>query len=136
MISQAQPEFAKSTRDISLILFRHKKKILTSFVLVLALAVAAIVFWPRNYSSEARLFVQVGRESVSLDPTATTGQVMPIAVSRETEVNSVLEMLRSRVMIEKLVDEIGPDAILRSTTSEVPSGPQSPSMLSSLASMV
>jgi uncharacterized protein involved in exopolysaccharide biosynthesis len=136
MISQAEPDFVKSAQDISLILLRHKKKVLSSIVLAMALAVTAIIFWPRNYASEAKLFVQVGRESVSLDPTATTGQVMPISVSRETEVNSVLEMLRSRVMIEKLVDEIGPDVILRSAAPNAPSSPQKSSMLSSLASMI
>src|SRR3954451_17513642 len=52
-----------------------------------------------------------------LDPTATTRQIMPVSVSRETEVNSVLEMLRSRIMIEKLVDELGPEGILRATIS-------------------
>jgi uncharacterized protein involved in exopolysaccharide biosynthesis len=136
MITQAEPEFVTTTRDIPLILFRHKKKVLSSFVLVMAVAVAAIVFWPRNYASEAKLFVQVGRESVSLDPTATTGQVMPISVSRETEVNSVLEMLRSRVMIEKLVDEIGPDAILRSTAAKASPEPKTSSMLTNLTSMI
>lgn len=136
MITQAEPEFATTARDMSLILFKHKKKVLSSFVLVAAMTVVAIVFWPRNYASEAKLFVQVGRESVSLDPTATTGQVMPISVSRETEVNSVLEMLRSRVMIEKLVDEIGPDVILRPATTETSSVPQTSSMLSNLASMI
>jgi polysaccharide biosynthesis protein PslE len=136
MIAQSEPEFATSTHEISSILFRHKKKIFASFLVVMALAVAAIGFWPRNYASEAKLFVQVGRESVSLDPTATTGQVIPISLSRETEINSVLEMLRSRVMIEKLVDEIGPDVILRSSISEASSGPHTSSMLTNMASMI
>jgi polysaccharide biosynthesis protein PslE len=136
MITQAKPGFAMTTGDIFLILFTHKKKLLASIVLVMAVTVAAIVFWPRTYASDAKLFVQVGRESVSLDPTATTGQVMPISVSRETEVNSVLEMLRSRVMIEKLVDEIGPGTILRSATPESSSVPQKPSMLTKLATVI
>src|SRR4051812_39682881 len=117
MIAQSKPEFATSTRDICRLLFRHKSKVIFCFTLSMCAAVAIVLFWPRKYKSESKLLVRVGRETVALDPTATTGQIMPVSVSRETEVSSVLEMLRSRVMIEKLVDEIGPDSILRRTTA-------------------
>ena len=136
MIAQSKPESASTSRDICRLLFRHKTKVISCFALSMAVALAIIFFWPRKYKSEAKLFVQVGRESVSLDPTATTGQVVPVSLSRETEVNSVLEMLRSRVMIEKLVDEIGPEAILRPETAASTSGKQSPSALSNLVSLI
>ncbi len=122
MISQSRPEFATATFDFCRVLFRHKGKILSCFALTLAAAAATVVFWPRSYRSEAKLFIHVGRETVALDPTATTGQVVPVSLSRETEVNSVLEMLRSRVVLEKVVDEIGPDAILHRTAAP----PQTP----------
>src|SRR6476620_7377882 len=118
MSTQSSPESASTSRDICRLLFRHKKKAISCFALSMAIALAIIFLWPRKYKSEAKLYVQVGRESVSLDPTATTGQVVPVSLSRETEVNSVLEMLRSRLMIEKLVDEIGPAAILQSATAD------------------
>ena len=113
MIAQSKPEFATTTRDICRLLFRHKSKVIFCFTVSMCAAIAIIFFWPRKYRSESKLLVRLGRETVMLDPTATTRQIMPVSVSRETEVNSVLEMLRSRVIIEKLVDEIGPDAILR-----------------------
>ena len=112
MIAQSKPEFATTTRDIFGLLFRHKSKVIFCFTLSMCAAIAIIFFWPRKYKSESKLLVRLGRETVTLDPTATTGQVMPIAMSRETEVSSVLEMLRSRVILEKLVDEIGVDTIL------------------------
>src|SRR4051812_8601978 len=127
MIAQSKPEFATSTRDICRLLFRHKSKVIFCFTLSMCAAVAIVLFWPRKYKSESKLLVRVGRETVALDPTATTGQIMPISVSRETEVGSVLEMLRSRVMIEKLVDEIGPDAILRPTSVTATAEVKSPS---------
>ena len=34
---------------------------------------AVLVFYPRTYGSEAKLFVRLGSESVALDPTATQG---------------------------------------------------------------
>lgn len=127
MIAQSKPEFATTTRDIFRLLFRHKTKVIFCFALTTCAAIAIIFFWPRKYRSESKLLVRLGRETVSLDPTATTGQIMPISMSRETEVSSVLEMLRSRVMIEKLVDQIGPDAILQPTTAAKTSAAESPS---------
>ena len=44
----------------------------------MSIAVLYITFCPKTYTSEAKLFVRVGRESVSLDPTATTGQVITL----------------------------------------------------------
>jgi uncharacterized protein involved in exopolysaccharide biosynthesis len=128
MIAQSKPEFAMTTRDICRLLFRHKSKVIFCFTVSMCAAVAIILFWPRKYKSESKLLVRVGRETVALDPTATTGQIMPVSVSRETEVSSVLEMLRSRVMIEKLVDEIGPDTILRPTAAATTAALPAPSV--------
>jgi uncharacterized protein involved in exopolysaccharide biosynthesis len=104
---------------------RHKKKIAACILLMTVIAVTVIFSWPRKYRSEAKLFVHVGRETVTLDPTATTGQIIPIALSRDTEVNSVLEMLRSRAIVEKLVDELGPDTVLKATGAAAASGEES-----------
>lgn len=122
MIAQSKPEFATTPRDFCGLLFRHKSKVIFCFTLSVCVALAVILFWPRKYKSESKLLVRLGRETVTLDPTATTSQVIPVSMSRETEVASVLEMLRSRVMIEKLVDEIGPDAILRPSSVATSSG--------------
>src|SRR3954462_5618935 len=126
MIAQSRPEYATSARDVFQLLFRHKNKVVFCFAVTMSLAVAIICCWPRKYKSESKLLVRLGRETVMLDPTATTRQIMPVSVSRETEVNSVLEMLRSRIMIEKLVDELGPDAILRPTSAAALSNAKSP----------
>lgn len=132
MITQSKPVAATTARDYCRILFRHKQKALSCFAIVLGAAVVAVLFWPRTYKSESKLFVHVGRETVTLDPTATTGQLLPVSLSTDTEVNSVLEMLRSRIMVEKLVDELGPATILYPSTE----GAASPSALSKLASLV
>jgi uncharacterized protein involved in exopolysaccharide biosynthesis len=134
MIAQSKPEYATTTRDICGLLFRHKSKVLFCFTICICAALAVILFWPRKYKSESKMLVRLGRETVTLDPTATTSQVMPISVSRETEVSSVLEMLRSRVIIEKLVDEIGQDVILRPGTATVAAGAASPGMASKVKS--
>jgi uncharacterized protein involved in exopolysaccharide biosynthesis len=79
----------------------------------LFLILAIITFClPRTYQSEAKLFVKVGRETLTLDPTATTGQTVSIYESRENEINSILEVLRSREVLEGVVDLLGVDALL------------------------
>jgi uncharacterized protein involved in exopolysaccharide biosynthesis len=78
----------------------------------LALAVLAMIFLPRQYRSDAMIFVRLGRETVSLDPTATTGSTISVLESRDNEINSIRDMLYSRGIIEKIVDRIGPEIIL------------------------
>jgi capsular exopolysaccharide synthesis family protein len=65
------------------------------------------------YRSNAKLLVRLGRESVTLDPTAATGQIIQINQSRESEVNSELEILKSRELSEKVVDSIGVKAFFK-----------------------
>ena len=82
------------------------------FALSVALAVLAMIFLPRSYESEAMIFVKLGRETVSLDPTASTGSTISVLDTRDNEINSIRDMLYSRNIIEKIVDRLGPDVIL------------------------
>ena len=106
-----------STRDVFRILARQKRKMVVFFCATLAAVVGLLVVFPRTYSSEARLFVRLGKESVSLDPTATLGQTVAVNESRESEINSELEMLRSRVLLEDVVEHLGPERILSGSTA-------------------
>jgi polysaccharide biosynthesis protein PslE len=98
--------------DLPRVLLRHPKKSLSVFCALIALTVAAVIFLPRKYDSESLLFVRVGRESVALDPTVTTGQIIALNESRESELNSILEILKSRALMERVVDLLGPQAVL------------------------
>lgn len=75
------------------------------------LVVAGTLTMPRSYYSEARLFVRFGREN-QVDPTATGGQLVSLYESRESEINSLLEILRSQAILDRVVAELGPDTIL------------------------
>jgi len=73
------------------------------------------------YRSEAKLLVRIGRESIRLDPTATTGQIISnISQSRKDEINSELEILRSRELLHKLVEIIGLGTLLNRPDEELP----------------
>ncbi len=94
---------------------RHRKKSFTAFLLVVIIAGATAIFGPKRYHSEGLLLVRLGKENATLDSTVTMGQepVVALPSSRDNELNSVVEILRSRAVAEKVVDLLGPDFILR-----------------------
>ncbi len=96
------------------ILLRQRLKVAIFAAVAVVGVVAFALLTPRQYRSEAKLLVRLGRENVALDPTSTFGQgpVLAVPNSREEEINSVIEVLRSRVLIDKVVDAIGADVVL------------------------
>jgi uncharacterized protein involved in exopolysaccharide biosynthesis len=92
--------------------WRNKGKMLVAFALVVAGGLAYLSLAEREYQSEAKMFVRPGRESVTVDPIVTNGQAVTMADAREGEVNGIAEMLRSRALLEKVVDQLTPEGIL------------------------
>ena len=82
------------------------------FSCLIAAVLAVLLFYPRLYASEGKIFVQLGRSVASLDPTSSTGQTVNVQETRETEIRSIADILESRQMAEKLVDELGVERIL------------------------
>lgn len=101
-------------------LFRHRIKVVLIPTLVLAAGVAIALFAPRQYKSEAKLALQMGRQSVNLDPTAQTGQqIIGIQqLGRDAEVITALDMIKSRGVISKVVEKLGADYILNGGPEE------------------
>src|SRR6476469_7579233 len=94
-------------------LSRHKKILIRAPLIALALGAAVYLFAPRTYRSESRIFLRLGRESVGLDPTATTGQTLALQqADRKDEVKSAIEILKSRSIIGQAVDKVGTDEVL------------------------
>ncbi len=94
-------------------LFRNRKKVIGIPLVILTIAALCIGFIPRKYQSEAKLFMQVGRESVKLDATATVNDTISMQTNdRDSEIVTVVDMLQSRGTIEKVVDRLGPDVVL------------------------
>jgi uncharacterized protein involved in exopolysaccharide biosynthesis len=78
----------------------------------MSLVVLGLMVFPKSYQSDARLFVRLGKESITLDPTATTSQTVGLSDTRESEINSEIEILNSRSLLEDVVDRVGAEAIL------------------------
>jgi len=111
--AEGAPESGVTSRDIAGVLFRRKGTS-GAFLVAAGMAAAAYAFLaPPVFRSEAKLLIKVGRESVALDPTATTGRIISVARSRMNEINSELEILGSRELATGVVDAIGPGRVLR-----------------------
>lgn len=106
-------------RDAVRIVFRHKRKAVVTAIGILAATALVTLFSPKAYRSQAKLFVRLGRENATLDPAATVGQAQVVAVpqSRDTELTTAVEVVKSRVLLEKVVDAIGPATILGESPS-------------------
>jgi len=109
--NQTRPQ-KRSLRDTVCIVFSHKGKMLTFMFLLFGVVVISTLLQSGMYRSEARLLVRLGRESVSLGPTATIGEIAQINRTYDWEVNSELEVLRSREIAERVVDRMGATAFL------------------------
>lgn len=116
MISRAK----KMAPGDPLQIFRTQRRpIMLTFSCIMLVAVAVTFLGPKWFRSEAKLFVLVGHDSVSIDPTATTGQTVSVQEPRDNEINSIIELLKSRVILQSVVTSLGPEAVLgRGTSSE------------------
>ncbi len=101
-----------SLRDTLYIVFSHKTKMLVFMLLLFGVVALKTLLGSSLYRSEARLLVRLGRETVSLDPTATIGEIAQINRTYDWEINSELEILRSREIAERVVDRMGAAAFL------------------------
>lgn len=89
-------------------------------------ALVGALLLPKSYYSEARLFVRFGREN-NVDPTASGGQMISIYESRESEINSLIEILKSRPILDRVVAELGPEYILQGKEKAVNAAKPAPS---------
>ena len=113
-----QSQLAPTERPLTLFdifgaVLHYRWRTAFTFLVVLSICAVAIILFPKKYESEAKMFVRLGRGSVTMDTTATTGQTISIQESRESEINSITDMLQSRQLAQEVVTEIGADRILQ-----------------------
>ena len=107
-----------TARDVCRILFRHRWRCLLLFIATVTIAVVGVLLMPRKYLSEATLYMQ---PDFRVDPTATTEtQLVAFDPEREGEMRSIVKLLESRVLFEKVVDELGPDVIFENDLKTAP----------------
>jgi uncharacterized protein involved in exopolysaccharide biosynthesis len=100
-----------SLRDYLHVLYRFKGRAAAVLLGIVGLAALWLALAPREYESQAKLFVRIGRENVALDPTVGQGETISLSASREAEMNSIVEHLRSRYILEKTLATVNPDCL-------------------------
>src|SRR2546422_711579 len=114
-----------SLREGSGVLFRRRALIVTAF-LIIALATAAVTFLlPNKYESRMKILVKNMRVDVAITPERTNGASgsAPENEVGEAQINSEIELLTSKDLLEQIVKECGlakPESSLfsRGTTIE------------------
>lgn len=75
------------------------------WILAMALVVAALSVWPRQYDSSAKFLVKNARQDLVVGPTESATAAMREQLS-ETVLNTELELLKSRDILAKVVRDL------------------------------
>ncbi|MCC9608052.1 hypothetical protein LOC68_01930 [Blastopirellula sp. JC732] len=101
------------TFDVLQALRKHRYSAFAAFVFVLGCVAVILVAYPRKYASTAKVLVRAGRESMTLDPVASSaGETVDLQRTLQSEVFAAIDILQSRQILEDVVENQGPDVIL------------------------
>lgn len=97
-------------RDLLTVIFKHKALIITLPILVFALVFVGNYVWPPTYESSAKVRIMRGREVSQTDTTVThAAQELTMIQLGVEDINSEIEMIHSRDLLERVVTELGLD---------------------------
>lgn len=108
MQARQQQQQSVNVRDYLTIFFRHKWKILISFVLVAGVTCVIALQTERQFVARAVVMVKLGREFVQV---SEVGDVKPPNVNTESIINTEMQLLTGRDLMEKVVDAIGVEVL-------------------------
>jgi uncharacterized protein involved in exopolysaccharide biosynthesis len=108
IVMSEEPQLSKS-RLLQLV-GRYWKVVLSVFVFGnLTIYAVLPIFFTDLYETTAELLVRVGRENAETPATVQRGEVVSQGV-RTADINSEVQILSSRTLVESVVDRVGPDA--------------------------
>lgn len=110
---RAQPASRLALRDLLTVVFKRRALIIASAAAVLTLVTAATFLSAPTYEVSASLLMNKARADVPLAPKDSPRLLMD-QVSQQ-ELNSELEILKSRLVIEEALETLGVDDSWRST---------------------
>lgn len=102
-------EKRSSLRDLAYVFFRRKWVILGVFLSTVIPVTVYMLLIPPLYEATARLLVKPGRENIYVSPVGSPeGMHPPTIIQRVSEViNSEIQIIESRVLIRRVVEEMG-----------------------------
>lgn len=113
-----------SLRDIFFVLFRHKWKIVLTFLILTAATVLYVSSIPQMFESEARIYIRGERTGLTVDPTAEGNSFLK--GSRDgSSVRSEIGIIQSQVLAEAVVNKLGAATVLGFTPKPKEAPPQS-----------
>ncbi len=89
-------------RDIVTPLFRHRRLVLFTFLILVAGTILGILLLPKDYEAKMKILVKRERVDAAVSPGRDAVMSNPGEVSEE-ELNSEVELLKSRDLLEKVV---------------------------------
>lgn len=108
-------------RDMLHVLFKRKKTIIFVWLFCVTTAVAYSIFAKPVYEATASVLIKVGRENVYVPSPRSAGEpTTPIVdTDNESQMNSEVEILKSRLLVEKVLDTLGATTIYAPKTSVI-----------------
>ncbi len=105
-------EFRQSSlRDFLHVIFKRKNQILLFFaVTVCTVVIGTFVIRP-VYEAKAQILVKMGRENLYIPPNSTNSQI--VNFNRDNQLNSEIELLKSRSLAENVIKSLGPETIYK-----------------------
>jgi len=131
--TNTETESRGNLRDFLNIIFKHKSKIIIIFLTVVLTVTIGTFLMSPIYEASAKILVKFGRENI-YTPTSATGagsQVISDLASKEDRLNSEVEIIKGRNLLEKVISDLGvktlyPDIYEKSLTSSPSSKKLSP----------
>ena len=108
-----------SLRDFLRILFKRKAQILIFFCATFITVAVGTFLTKPTYQAVAQILVKLGRENIYVPASGSASPV--INFSREEQINSEIEILKSRSLAMEVLNELGP-ATVYEKIADAPSG--------------
>jgi len=99
-----------SLREVVIILFRQKWKILAVLCGVMIVVFIQVRKIEPMYESTAKLLIQVGRENMATDPTVM-GNAMYVEQKMVNKINNEVMLLKNSDLMKKVIMRVGKDVI-------------------------
>ncbi len=106
---EASDTYRASVRDFLNVIFKRRFQILLFFVITLATVVTFTFLVKPVYEASARILVKTGRENIYV-PTSGSG-ILEISINREEQINSEIEILKSKSLAKEVVSVLGATSI-------------------------
>jgi polysaccharide chain length determinant protein (PEP-CTERM system associated) len=102
-----------SLRDFLHVLFKHKVQIILFFLATVCTVTVGTFMMKPTYEATSQVLVKIGRENLYVPDVPTGGSNPVLRVDPEEQINSEIEILKSRSLAEEVVKKLGPTSIYR-----------------------